>query len=467
MIKSFTINSIGALLLLFTTSLKAQNASVAISPAGPTVCEGSSLSAVTTGMTGPFTYLWSTGETTSSILVHQSGTYRVRVTGNTLYNGVRTVSSALVPYTVIVAPNPTISVKGNTSLCPGDSVKLVAKGRRPYYSYSWSNGSNMAYTYANQSGTYVLTTSTNAGGCNFSASTTVDINVYDNGYQPAVNALSSLTVCKPGFVHLSADPGFSSYEWSWYDGTTAGGSSTNQSVAILMDGSTGGAVLDTATVYLTVQLNGACKFSSSGTVIRSVRQIELRSQDCGVFNFNSTDSIKCELILPYLTAPQYEFEFEETSQPGITWTHLSNSQWCRFADVSPALLPTKFYNVRVRPVLDGVGYCYGGVCQIGIATLRPNHTTLSYAERIDGTVVDAQIYPNPSSSEFNLVLNSDQNDTPAIVTVTDLSGRTIDTFTFDGSEKTVQFGKQLTNGIYMVTVQQGDFKNVTRILKTN
>ncbi len=465
--KSITFNCIITLLLLFVTNVNAQNASVSISPAGPTVCDGTTLSANTTGMNGPFIYLWSTGETTPTIIVNNSGSYRVRVTGQTLYNGVRTVSSALVPYTVVVSPTPQIAVKGNTNLCPGDSVKLIAKGRRPYYSYSWSNGSNLPYTYASQSGTYALTTSTNAGGCNYSASTTVDINVYDNGYQPAVNALSSLTVCKPGFVDLVADQGFSSYEWHWFDGTTSGGSSANQAVSILMDGSAGGTVLDTSTVYLTVQLNGTCKFSSSGTVIRSIRQVELRSQDCGIFNFNSTDSIKCAVVLPYLTTPQYEFEFEETAHPGITWTYISNTQWCRFADVTPALQPTKFYNVRVRPYIDGVGYCYGSVCQIGIATLRPNHTTLSFAERADGTVIDAQIFPNPSSSEFNLVLNSDLENAPAVVTITDLSGRTIDTFNFDGSQNTIQFGKNLMNGLYMITVEQGAFKNVTRILKTN
>ena len=466
MIKSLTFNCIGALMLLFVANVNAQNATVSISPATPTVCQGAQLTATTSGMTGPFTYLWSTGATTPSINVLQSGSYRVRVTGTTLYNGIRQVSSALVPYTVVIPPNPVIAVVGSTNLCPNDSVKLVAKGRRPYYSYSWSNGANVPYTYANQSGTYVLTTSTNAGGCNYSASTTVDINVYDNGYQPAVNALSSLTVCKPGFVDLTADQGFS-YSWNWYNGTTTGGSSTNQSVSILMDGSAGGTVLDTTTVYLTVQLNGACSFTSAGTLLRSIRQIELRTQDCGVFNFNSTDSIKCGVVLPFLSTPQYEFEFEETGNPGTTWTHISNDQWCRFADVTPAILVNKFYNVRVRPVLDGVGYCYGNPCQIGIATLRPNHSTLSYAERIDGTVIDAQIYPNPSSSEFNLVLNSDLQNTPAVVTITDVSGRITDTFNFDGSQNTVQFGKNLNTGIYMVTVQQGDFKNITRILKTN
>jgi hypothetical protein len=467
MTKSFTLKCLVAIVMIFTTTAKAQNASVSISPAGPTICEGTTLSAVTTGLTGPFSYLWSTGETTPTIVANITGPYRVRVTGTTLYNGVRQVSSALTNYTVIKQPTPSILVKGPTNLCPGDSVRLVAKGRRPYYTYSWSNGSTLPSTFVNQSGTYVLTTSTNAGGCNYSATASVDINVYDVGYQPAVNALSALTVCKPGYVSLSADPGFSSYEWHWYDGTPTGGSSTNQSVSVLMDGSIGGAVLDTSTIYLTVQLNGSCKFNSAGTVARSVRQIALRSQDCGIFNFNSTDSVKCDIVLSYLTPNQYEFEFEETSQPGVKWTYISNNQWCKFANVTPALQVSKFYNVRVRPVINGVGYCYGNVCQIGIATLRPNHSTLSYAERVDGSVVDAQIYPNPSSSEFNLVLNNGLDNTPAIVTITDLSGRTIDTFNFDGSEKTVQFGKNLLNGIYMVTVEQGSFKNVTRVLKTN
>ncbi|MFM7015166.1 MAG: T9SS type A sorting domain-containing protein [Bacteroidota bacterium] len=459
-------NILFIVLTAMTFGAFAQNASVTISPAGPTVCEGTTLSAVTTGMMGPFSYLWSTGDTTSSINIYQGGVYRVRVTGITHYNGVRQVSSALVPYTVIVEPHPSIFVKGDVNVCPGDSVKLVAKSRRPYYTYSWNTGATTPAIWANQSGTYVLTTSTNANGCNYSASTTVDINVFDNGYQPAITALTPLVACKPAYFNLAADPGFANYQWTWFDGSATGGSSNSQNASILLDGSGGGPILDTSTVNLTVQLGGGCKFNSS-TVIRSIREIEVRSQYCGVFNYNSTDSIKAELVLTYLSAPQYQFEFEETGHPGVTWTYTSNDRWCRFADVTPALQVSKFYNVRVRPVIDGIPYCYGGICQIGIATLRPNHSTLSYAERLDGSAMDAQIYPNPSNNTFNLNLQTDLTNTPAIVTITDLSGRVVETFNFDGSENTVQFGNDLLNGIYMVTVQQGEFKNVTRVLKTN
>ncbi|MFN5345592.1 MAG: T9SS type A sorting domain-containing protein [Bacteroidota bacterium] len=455
-----------AFILTLTFGANAQNASVTIDPAGPTVCEGTTLTAITSGMTGPFTYQWSTGETTPSIVITQGGQYRVRVTGTTLYNGVRQVSSALVPYTVIVSPRPSIFVQGDPNVCPGDSVRLVAKYRRPYYNYSWNTGQTIPAIYASQSGTYVLTTSTNAGGCNYSASTSVDVNVFDNGYQPAITPLTPLIACKPASFQLSADPGFANYEWTWFDGSATGGVSNTSNATVLLDGSGGGPILDTSTVYLTVQLGGGCKFTSS-TIVRSIRQIELRAPFCGVFNYCLTDSVQAELVLTYLYAPQYEFEFEETLYPGTTWTYLSNSRWCNLSNVTPALQVSKFYNVRVRPVINGTPYCYGNVCQIGIATLRPNHSTLSYAERLDGSAVDATIYPNPSSSEFNLTLNSDLANTPAVVTVTDLSGRIVETFNFDGSQNTVQFGKNLMNGIYMVTVEQGDFKNVTRVLKSN
>jgi hypothetical protein len=459
-------NLLLALTTTFVFGANAQNANVSIDPASPSVCEGGTLTAVTSGMTGPYTYLWSTGETTSSIAITQSGQYRVRVTGTTLYNGIRQVSSALVPYTVIKEPRPSISVAGDPNVCPGDSVKLVGKFRRPYYDYSWNTGQTTPSIYASQSGTYVLTTSTNANGCNYSATTSVDINVFDNGYQPAITALTPLIACKPAAFQFSADPGFANYEWTWNNGTPSGGNSTSQNATVLLDGSGGGPILDTSTVQLTVQLGGGCKFTSS-TVIRSIRQIELRTPFCGVFNYSLADSVQAGLVLTYIYVPQYEFEFEETFQPGTTWTYLSNSQWCNLSDVTPALQVSKFYNVRVRPVINGTPFCYGNVCQIGIATLRPNHSTLSYAERLDGTAVDATIYPNPSSSEFNLNLNSDLVNTPAVVTVTDLSGRVVERFSFDGNQNTVQFGNNLMNGIYMVTVEQGDFKNVTRVLKSN
>ena len=55
---------------------------------------------------------------------------------------------------------------------------------------------------------------------------------------------------------------------------------------------------------------------------------------------------------------------------------------------------------------------------------------------------------------------------PASVTVADVQGRLVDQFNYDGNNGIAKFGESLNNGVYFVTVEQGAFKNVTRIVKT-
>jgi hypothetical protein len=445
-------------LAVLSVNSNAQNASVSISPAGPVICEGDQITANATGLTGPLTYTWSTGETTQSITPAYSGYYRVRVTGLNSNGVTRTVSTALLPYIVVKHPNP-IFVKGPSNLCPGQSVELVAKGRKNYSSYLWNTGATTPKITVNQSGTYALTITNALGGCSFSGTATTDINVYDSGYQPAVTGITPLTVCQPGWVTLGADPGFSSYSWST--------GSTSQNTSVLMDGSGGGPILDTLTVYLTVGVNNACSFTSAGTVIRSVRETELLPAYCNNYALTMNDSIKSGIILTYITAPVYEFQFEETTQPNITWTYQSTSRWCNLSAVTPALQANKFYNVRVRGIIDGTPYCYGDLCQIGIiGSLRPASTTLSNALRADGTSAEAQIFPNPSNDAFNMYLRNIDTSIPATVTVADVQGRLVDQFSYDGNNGIAKFGESLNNGVYFVTVEQGTFKNVTRIVKT-
>ena len=445
-------------LAVLSVSTNAQNASVSFSPAGPVVCEGDQLTAVATGLTGTLTYQWSTGETTQTITPMYSAFYRVRVTGINQWGNSRTVSTFLTPFTVVKHPNTSIFVHGPSNLCPGQSVQLVARGRRPYSTYSWSSGETTPNITVNQSGTYTLTTTNALGGCSFSASASVDINVFDNGYQPAVTAIGPTIVCQPGWVTLGADPGWSSYSWST--------GSTSQNASMLMDGSGGGPILDTLTVYLTVGLNNACSFTSAGTVVRSVREAELMPDYCNNFTLTMNDSIKSGIYLTYLTPPVYDFQFEETTNPGVTWNYQSATRWCNLASVTPALQANKFYNVHVRAIIDGTPYCYGDLCQIGIiGNPRAASTTLSNALRADGTTAETQIFPNPSNDAFNIYLRNIDNSIPASVTVSDIQGRLVDQFIYDGNNGIAKFGESLTNGVYFVTVDQGDFKNVTRIVK--
>jgi hypothetical protein len=457
--KTFTNSAwvlcLGLVLTATSFNAKAQNASVAIVPGGPVICEGDTLKAVVTGLTGPYTYQWSNGASDSFIVPSNSGFYRVRVTGTNTNGVTRTVSTNLTPFTVVKRPTPTIFVDGPSTLCPGQSVDLIAKGRRSYSSYSWNTGETTPKITVNQSGTFVLTVTNSLGGCSFSADATVDINVLDNGYQPAITALTPAIVCQPGFVTLGADAGFSNYTWS------NGGSA--QTTTILMDGSGGGPVLDTTTVYLTVELNGLCSFSSAGFVVRSIRQPELRPAFCGNYGLTLADSIQSGIVLSYITDPQYDFEFEETTAPGITWNYLSDSRWVTLSSVSPLLEVNKFYNVRVRGVVDGVPYCYGNVCQIGVVA----SPSANDGARVAGNTIATQVFPNPSLEGFNLLVSNTNADQPTLVNIFDVTGRMVDTFEYTYNAGLVHFGDALNSGVYFLSVQQGETKNVTRLVKSN
>ncbi len=91
------------------------------------LCEGQSL---TLALTQSFdTYAWSTGETTPTIVVDESGTYTVRVTEAGGCEGINGID-------VTVNGIPNVNVTANPQLtAPGDPVQLTATG---LMDYSWT-----------------------------------------------------------------------------------------------------------------------------------------------------------------------------------------------------------------------------------------------------------------------------------------------------------------------------------------
>jgi len=92
-----------------------------------TFCDGGSV-VLTSNPTLGTGYLWSNGATTQSITVTESGDYSVQ------YTGVITSGSSAV-ITVVVNPNPVITITGSSSICAGDSVTLTASGTD---NYAWN-----------------------------------------------------------------------------------------------------------------------------------------------------------------------------------------------------------------------------------------------------------------------------------------------------------------------------------------
>ena len=116
---------------------------------------GSATVNVTAG-TGPFTYLWNTGATTSSISGIAAGTYNVTVSGG---GGCSATASA----TVNPSGNGPVTITSDkTIMCNTDTAHICAPAG--YTSYLWNNGKTTQCIATQLAGNYYVTV-TDAGGC--------------------------------------------------------------------------------------------------------------------------------------------------------------------------------------------------------------------------------------------------------------------------------------------------------------
>ncbi|MFN3939386.1 MAG: hypothetical protein ACK4IY_02285, partial [Chitinophagales bacterium] len=195
-------------------------------------CEGGSVTL--TASTGA-SYLWSTGETTQSIVVTESGDYDVTVTNS--YGCSRTS----VPTTVTVYPNPTpiIVPSGPTEFCEGGSVTLTASAAA---SYLWSNGATTQSITVSDAGCYTVTV-TSDNGCVGSAEICVTVNPNPECWIEGV-----LEFCEGTCTTLTAPSG---YSYLWNTGATS------QSIEVCAAGSYSVTITDangcssTCEVYVT------------------------------------------------------------------------------------------------------------------------------------------------------------------------------------------------------------------------
>ncbi|MDB5147578.1 MAG: gliding motility-associated C-terminal protein [Mucilaginibacter sp.] len=105
---------------------------VSISSTATTICSGKSvtLTANLTGGTGPFTYIWNTGENTSSIDVNKAGTYTVTVSDKTPGCQPKVANFQV---TSVASPNP--PTVANQVVCPNTAATLTATA--PGGTYQW------------------------------------------------------------------------------------------------------------------------------------------------------------------------------------------------------------------------------------------------------------------------------------------------------------------------------------------
>ncbi len=136
-------------------------------------CSGSngSASVAPTGGTAPYTFVWSNGATTTSIIGLAASYYYVTVTDN---NGCSVSTGAFVQNTSPINSHATYT----NQVCSGalGSATLAPTGGTVPYTFAWSNGATTASLSNLTSGSYAYTITDNTG-CTYNSTITINLTI--------------------------------------------------------------------------------------------------------------------------------------------------------------------------------------------------------------------------------------------------------------------------------------------------
>lgn len=186
-------------------------------------------------------YNWSSGDTTQTIQVTQTGIYTVEVSKNGC-----SISDTV---NVTFNPIPQINLGSNTSLCQGDSITFNA-----YYNanatYLWHNGStNSSYTSFNSELIFVTVFLDN---CSFTD--TVANTVFE---YPIINLGNDIEVCEDIPVFLEVTENGARYLWNTGD--------TTQSIQAMSSGE----------YRVEVEKNNCVSFDTINVLLKDIPEINL------------------------------------------------------------------------------------------------------------------------------------------------------------------------------------------------
>lgn len=245
-----------------SVTVQAANTSLNASIAQPSnICYGATkqVTVLAKDGNGGFTYLWTTGATSSSITA---------VAGNYCVN-VKDAGGCEVTACVAIVQDPilTVAIPTPAIICNGATASLTANptGGTGPYTYSWSSGQN-TQTNTQPAGTYTVTvTDANSNSCKVTSSVTIS-------QAPVLNTtLSSTNVSCFGGNNGSSTASTSggtvpySYYWSPSGGTgaTASGLYAGTYTVTVTDGI---GCIKTATAVLTQPVLLSSQLTSSGNV---------------------------------------------------------------------------------------------------------------------------------------------------------------------------------------------------------
>lgn len=231
-----------------------------VTASGPlTICDGDSVvlsSSYSNGNT------WTTTATSSSITVHNSGSYAVSYTDG---SGCTSTSSTVV---VTVNSLPNVVATGSTAICEGESATISATGA---INFSWDNslGSGATHVVSPTSTTTYYVTGTDGNGCSNTDNVSITVNplptvtanagiadtlcIEEQGVilpdgTPAGGTYSGTGVSNGEFNPNSAGVGTHDVVYTYTDGNNCSDSATSQ-ITVTICTSVGALVFEDAVIY--------------------------------------------------------------------------------------------------------------------------------------------------------------------------------------------------------------------------
>lgn len=263
--------------------------------------------------------------------------------------------------------NVRIDPKHDT-ICYGNNLSLWIAGQsfNPT-SYQWSNGSTSPTISVTTSGTYTLTVTGYLGNSNRMITLVKTKDVFVTP-QPTLTPTTPFWVCKFDTVRINAASGYSNI--TWCDGQTG------PTFEKVFSSTGGGAVPDTMSVWYTAQ-HGNCSTNSDTVMTRGIRKPEgLGGLFCGRTDMDTSQFVRCGIVLEYLYPNQYEMEFTDMNDTSSRVTYITQIG-SRKAPLN-ILLPGYSYYVRTRPIINGQTFCWGDTCTLGIIMTPANFDNFEF-----------------------------------------------------------------------------------------
>ncbi|MBS1594576.1 MAG: fibronectin type III domain-containing protein [Bacteroidetes bacterium] len=449
-------------------------------------CYGSSngsLSIALSGGLAPFTHMWSTGDTTTSLSNLSAGVYTDTITfaGGCTYVYTDTLTQPAM-LSAMDTVTPVLCYGGATG-----TVTVTVSGGTPTYTHTWSTGATGAQLTGVAAGSYTDTIS-DANGCAL-------ILHSDTVTQPAAAVSIVLDSAKAakcngqsnGAIYTTASGGTGAYTYAWtgtsqttddVTGLAAGGyvvvvTDANHCTATLTDTVTQPAAV---TIVTDSVVNAKCNTSSDGSIYVHVTggtvpytylwtpgntaTSSLFFKPAGTYTLSVTDHNGCTATASNtITAPSaislttnITNQVQNGTMGAISVTASGGTQpyayhWTPGGGTTATIsnLTSDLYTVTVT---DANG------CT---ATRSDSVRLILGLKDVNGDITDIYVYPNPSSAVFNVTVKL-SHSMPVDLDVYTATGQKIDVATKENNA-TGTFVLDMTNeasGVYIVKVKAGD-----------